>query len=90
MTDRDRKPAQVPGVLVISEKEGARLEHPETGTVRHLNSSALAIWSLCDGETTIAEMAEAISEVTGLGLDEAIGEVTAVISRLKLAGMIDG
>lgn len=53
-----------------------------------LNDSAKAIWELCDGSTTISEMAAAISEVTGLDLAQATADVEETIGRLRELNLV--
>lgn len=64
--------------------------NPDTGTLHLLNPSALAIWELCDGETTGREMAEAVAELTTLELDAAVADVTAALDQLAGQGLADG
>ena len=64
--------------------------NPDTGMLHMLNPSALAIWEMCDGETTPTEMAEAIDEVTGLGTAATAADVRNALSSLLDAGLIDG
>ena len=60
-----------------------------SGQLHIVNASALAIWELCDGETTPKEMAEAISELTGLGLEASAADVHRALLRLADAGLIE-
>lgn len=60
----------------------------ESDSLHELNASARAIWELCDGETTPEEMAKALSELTGMELQEALGEVTRTIHTLKSSGLV--
>lgn len=55
---------------------------PISGRLLRLNDSAMALWELCDGWTTAAEMAEALSELTGLTDDESLREVTQTLEML--------
>lgn len=52
-----------------------------------LNETALAIWDLCDGATTVDEMVEAVVE---LGLDEqrARTDVEGVVDEFERLGVI--
>ena len=61
---------------------------PDTGSLHLLNPPALAIWELCDGETTGREMAEAVAELTGLDLDAALGDVTGALDDLYEQGLV--
>jgi hypothetical protein len=72
------------------QREGDRTAvfNPETGLLHLLNPSALAIWELCDGETTPEEMAGAISEITGLDEGVTVGDVEIALTGLEEAGLI--
>jgi PqqD family protein of HPr-rel-A system len=73
------------------QREGDRTAvfNPDTGLLHLLNPSALAIWELCDGETTPEEMAGAISEITGLEEEVTVGDVQSALRSLEEAGLID-
>lgn len=60
-----------------------------SGQLHIVNASALAIWELCDGETTPKEMAEAISELTGLELDASAADVHSTLMTLADAGLVE-
>lgn len=55
---------------------------PESGRLCTLNASALALWELCDGDTTAAEMSEAVSELTAVGSDAASRQVIGTLEAL--------
>ena len=48
---------------------------PKTGAVHMLNSPALAIWHLCDGQTSPEEMVDAICEASGMPADVVVEDV---------------
>lgn len=58
------------------------------GVLHMLNASALAIWELCDGETTADEMAEAVAEVAGLEIDLARADVEVALRELHERSLI--
>jgi len=62
--------------------------NPDTATLHLLNPSALAIWELCDGETTVEEMAVAVSELARVSLDAAESDVSAALTQLENAGLV--
>lgn len=64
-------------------QEGTTIYERETDGLHVLNPSALAIWELCDGHTTPEEMAEAISELTGMGYEDASHDVIATLETLR-------
>jgi PqqD family protein of HPr-rel-A system len=73
------------------QREGDRtaIFNPETGLLHLLNPSALAIWELCDGQTTAEEMADAISEITGLDQETTVGDVEKALESLQEARLIE-
>ena len=56
--------------------------------VLRLNDTALAIWDLCDGETTLEEMATAVVDLAGVSEDQARSDVVGVVSELAARGVI--
>jgi hypothetical protein len=62
---------------------------PETGMLHLLNPSARAIWELCDGETGAQEMAEAITDLTGLDYVDAWADIVGALDQLADRGLID-
>jgi hypothetical protein len=61
----------------------------KTETLHILNTSALAIWELCDGSTTGNEMAGAIAELTDLDTDAASADVATALDELVQRGLIN-
>lgn len=53
-----------------------------------LNRAASAVWSRCDGTTTIAEMAEILNRDLSIPADE--GVVLLALSQLEKAKLLDG
>lgn len=70
--------------------DGTAIYEIDSDGLHVLNPSALAIWELCDGQTSIDEMAVAIAEVTGLEIDVAATEVAATIEIFRQLGLVDG
>jgi hypothetical protein len=67
--------------------DGGAVYVAQTDSLHVLNATARAIWELCDGRTSASEMAMAISEVTGMDVEQARIEVdTALVDleRLRL------
>ena len=64
------------------------LYDPETTSVHFLNDTALAIWDLCDGETTPEEMIEAICQLSGMHRDVIEEDVARTLHRFQHAGLI--
>jgi len=86
--DGNAKPVRNGQAWVRRGSEDTAIYNPETGVLHLLNPSALAIWELCDGETTVEEMAAAIDELTGVGLDAAESGVSAALEQLAEAGLV--
>lgn len=59
-----------------------------SGSTYALNPTARAIWELCDGATTVDELAEAISAVFVVDHDAAIRDVAATIEQLQAADLV--
>jgi len=77
------------GELVQSaSSEGWTVYQPETDSLHVLNDSARAIWELCDGETSPSEMATAISELTGLSVEEATRDVRSALDQLESLSLV--
>jgi hypothetical protein len=66
--------------LVIYDQDRAR--------AHRLNPSAALVWRRCDGQTTVAEMAEALAEELGVPNDETV--VWLALDRLEQARLLDG
>ena len=76
----ERRPVRRPDVwLRQSDRENVIFD-PLTSQVHLLNSTALAIWVLCDGQTSVAEMIRAVCELSGL---------PEVVVREDLTGILD-
>ena len=54
-------PRRAPGMTVLRESDGLRLVGPGGRPDLRLNDTAVALWELCDGVTTVAEMVAAIN-----------------------------
>lgn len=77
------------GELVQSaSSEGWTVYQPETDSLHVLNDSARAIWELCDGQTSPSEMAIAISELTGLSVEEATRDVRSALDQLESLSLV--
>ena len=83
-------PRKVGEVWVRREGDRTAIYDPKTGLLYVLNASALALWELCDGGTTAPEMAEALSELTGLATETTLEEVIATLETLWDRGLVSG
>ncbi len=55
----------------------------------YLNHTAALVLRLCDGETTIFDMAEAIADVYEMPVDETEGQVRALLRDLRSLGLLE-
>jgi PqqD family protein of HPr-rel-A system len=61
---------------------------PRTGAIHLLNETALAIWQLCDGETSPEEMVVAICELCRVHREIAVEDVTRTLDEFDRASLI--
>jgi hypothetical protein len=82
------RPVRKPGVwLRRSDTENVVFD-PETETVHLLNATAMAIWVLCDGETTADEMIDAICDLSGLPREVVAEDVNRILLRFVEADIL--
>jgi Coenzyme PQQ synthesis protein D (PqqD) len=53
-----------------------------------LNRTALALWELCDGHTTVAEMVDAVCILFHIDRDQARRDVASALANMRTAGVI--
>ena len=80
-------PERNPDVQLREHGDGSVLVKP-SGSTYALNPTARAIWELCDGTTTIDELAEAISEVFAIDEATASRDVAVTIEQLEAADLV--
>ncbi len=83
------RPARRGEAWVQRERDQTAVYNPETEMLHLLNPSAVAIWELCDGDTSPTEMAEAIDELTGLGPETSAADVESALTSLLIAGLVE-
>jgi hypothetical protein len=85
---RDGKPARKSDVWMRqSDKENVVFD-PETSSVHMLNTTAMAIWVLCDGDTDPEEMVDAICELSGLPREVVEEDVRGILVGFEDAGIL--
>jgi len=89
VTTNDQRPLRTAGVAV-RDRTGrpALIDHSGTSAAL-LNETALAIWDLCDGSTTIEEMIIAVVELCGDPPDVVRADVDKVLGELRDLGLVD-
>lgn len=85
MTDH-RRPLRSPDVQLSG--RGSAPVLAEAGRTLGLNETALAIWDLCDGRTTVDEMVVAVVELTGIDADQVSDDVGRVVEEFRHLGLV--
>ncbi len=85
----DARPRRRAGVLARREGEDLVLYRPGSESFSQLNASAGALWELCDGDTTTAEIVAALTELTGRPAAEMRALVTDTLDRLVQSDLLD-
>ncbi len=89
LQDPDWAPRRTEGVAIVVRGEGVILRRQEDDPAGFdLNTSAYAIWNLCDGATTLQEMAEAIGELTSTTVSAALDEVSTAVEEFHRVGLV--
>lgn len=77
--------------LTVAELDGeAVVFDPVPTKLHYLNHSAALIFGLCDGQTTIAQMAEAIGEAYEMDPAELEGQIRPLLKELQERGLVEG
>jgi hypothetical protein len=82
------RPLRSPEVWVRQARGENAIYDPATGSVHLLNETAQAIWDLCDGDTTVAEMVDAICTLTAMHRDIVVEDVDRVLTEFGAAGLL--
>lgn len=86
----DAAPRHADGTTLREDAEGAHwLAGPHAPDEYLLNTTAFALWELCDGETTGAEMVLAVCALFGAEPAQIRHDVTTVLSELSRARLLD-
>jgi hypothetical protein len=84
------RPARAPG-LAAHHGAGTLTIEDATGTQRfEVNATALAVWDLCDGATSAAEMIEAMASIFDAPPQVVADDVATVLDHLASLGLISG
>jgi PqqD family protein of HPr-rel-A system len=86
---RQGRPVRRRDVWLRNTKDEIAVYNPGTGDVYLLNETALAIWDLCDGETSPEEMMSAICDVTSLPSEVVAEDVERILLEFDHAELID-
>jgi hypothetical protein len=83
-----KRPLRSAEVWVRQARGENAIYDPATGSVHLLNETAQAIWDLCDGDTTVAEMVDAICTLTAMHRDIVVEDVDRVLTEFGAAGLL--
>lgn len=84
----NKRPLRRSDVWLRQTKEENAIYDPGTEAVHMLNETALAIWQLCDGETRVEEMVEAIVDLCGMHREIVIEDVDRILTDFGATGLI--
>lgn len=82
------RPRRVGDAVVHRVEGGAVLWWDDPRDAVRLNPTALALWELCDGNTTVDEMVTAVCALFAVEPDRARDEVRTALSDMREAGML--
>jgi hypothetical protein len=66
------------------------LFHESTRMVHRLNSTMGAVWSLCDGETTVEAMAFELGEIFAMEPAHLTDDIHRALDQIAAAGLLVG
>jgi coenzyme PQQ synthesis protein D (PqqD) len=85
---RTGKPSRKPNVWLRQADRETAVFDPETESLHLLNTTAAAIWVLCDGETDPDEMVDAICELSGLPSEVVVEDVRRILLQFEEADIL--
>lgn len=88
MVSVDERPLRNPNVLLRQEGKHGVAIHPKAKSAHRLNATAVAIWVLCDGETTPTEMVTAVCELSKLPFEVVQEDVLRILGEFEEADLI--
>ena len=81
------QPVRAAGIEVVELADGLMVRQAEPPRVHQLNNTASMVLESCDGQRTVAEIAEALAEVFGLETPP-LAETAASVEELRRAGVL--
>jgi len=83
------RPRRAASIQVVDRTGSAKLVDASGSPVLGLNHTALAIWDLCDGSTTIEEMVDAVVSAFLVDADQATADVAAIVAEFDQMMLLD-
>jgi Coenzyme PQQ synthesis protein D (PqqD) len=84
----ERKPVRNPEVWLRQAGGENVVYDPARGAVHVMNTTAVAIWVLCDGDTAPSEMIEAVCALSALPYEVVEEDVMRILDDFDEAGVI--
>jgi len=81
------QPARAAGIEVVELDDGLLVRQAEPPLVHQLNNTASIVLESCDGQLTVAEIAEVLAEAFGLEAPP-LAEAAACVEELRRAGIL--
>lgn len=82
------RPARVDGVEVARRDGKAYLRPMGADRVYELNDTAFALWELCDGETSVREMVQAVDDLFAGPSEDLARDVLSALEELASDGLL--
>ncbi|HET9441889.1 MAG TPA: PqqD family protein [Acidimicrobiales bacterium] len=82
-------PRRHPGVTRVDTGDAGVMRDAEGHDLCAVNETASALWDLCDGETTVEEMVDAVCQVCAVEPEQARRDIAAALRHLAAAGALD-
>lgn len=84
----ERCPRPTDGVQLVTGRHRTRLVDPQGRTLHVLNGTALALWELCDGETTVGEMVAAVCSLFDSDEQQVRSDIEQTLQQYTAAGLL--
>lgn len=83
------RPSHIDGVREYKLGDELLLYAPDSKDAHVLNTSAMAIWQLCDGNRTVAEIIETVAEWLDQSTDELRNDINKGFIELNKNGLLE-
>ena len=89
-TDADAEfvPARAPAVYTVEIDHESVLLDRRDGRLHLLNPTAALVWTIVDGEASVAELASELADGFGISSTTALADLAAVVADLDAAGLL--
>jgi hypothetical protein len=83
------RPRRRTDVLELDMGDGFILYNHDSSLVHHLNPTAALVWQLCDGNATVARLAEEIALEYGLTVENVLMQLVTLVAELDALGLLE-